>query len=98
MSYYFNKTFDYQRRIAMANLKIKVFKADTLEPKTTVTIPTAIIKVASKLIPKKAAVALQEKGIDLNEIVELSQNPDIAGTLVEIEEHEKNEKIVISIE
>ena len=82
----------------MANLKIKVFKADTLEPKTTITIPAAILKVASKAIPKKVAAALQEKGIELKEIVELSQNPDIAGTLVEIEEHEKNEKVVISIE
>ena len=82
----------------MPKLKIKVFKADTLEPKTTVTIPTAILKVASKALPKKIASALQEKGIELKEIVELSQNPDIVGTLVEIEEHEKNEKIVISIE
>ena len=82
----------------MAKFKIKVFKADTMEPKTTVTIPATILKVASKAIPKKVTAALQEKGIELKEIVELSQNPDIAGTLVEIEEHEKNEKIVISIE
>jgi len=82
----------------MVNFKIKIFKADTLEPKTTVTIPATILRVASKAIPKKIATVLQEKGIELKEIVELSKNPEIVGTLVEIEEHEKNEKIVISIE
>lgn len=80
----------------MASLKIRVFKGD--EPETTVTIPGAVLKLASKLIPKQAAAALQDKGIDLREIVALSQNPDVHGTLVEIEEHKKNERVVISFE
>ena len=57
-----------------------------------------MLKVSSKLMPKQAAAALQEKGIDLNQILELSHNEDLQGTLVEIEEHKKNEKIVIAIE
>ena len=56
------------------------------------------MKVASKLIPKQAASSLQEKGIDLDEIIRLSKNPDARGTLVEVEEHEKNERIVIALE
>ena len=36
------------------------------------------------------------KGIDLNEIIRVSENLDAHGTLVEVEEHKKNERIVIS--
>ncbi len=82
----------------MADLKIRVFEGDNAQPETTVTIPGAVLQVASKLIPKQAAAALQEKGIDLDELIKLSQNPDIHGTLVEIEEHRKNEKVVITLE
>ncbi len=82
----------------MADLKIRVFKNGGIEPATTVTIPGGVLKVASKLIPKQAARALQEKGIDLDEIINLSENPDAHGTLVEIEEHEKNEGVVIALE
>jgi hypothetical protein len=49
------------------------------------------------LIPKKAVAALQEEAIDL-ELIRLSKNPDIQGTLVEIEEHNEHEKIIISLE
>jgi hypothetical protein len=82
----------------MADLKIRVFKEGSSAPDTTVTIPGGILKIASKLIPKLAADALQEKGIDLAEIIKISENPDARGTLVEVEEHKKNERIVIALE
>jgi hypothetical protein len=82
----------------MADLKIRVFKTGKTQPETTVTIPGGVLKVASKLIPKQAAAALQEKGINLDELLKLSTNPEIKGTLVEVEEHNKNEKVVISLE
>lgn len=82
----------------MADLKIRIFKGGETEPETTVTIPGGVLKVASKLVPKIAAAALKEKGIDLNELIKLSANPDVHGTLVEIEEHKKNEKVVISLD
>jgi hypothetical protein len=41
---------------------------------------------------------LQDKGIDIGEIIRLSDNPDAKGTLVEIEEHKKNERVVIALE
>ena len=82
----------------MADLKIRVFKRGADDPKTTVTVPGGVLKVASKLIPKEAANALHSKEIDLGEIVKLSANPDGRGTLVEIEEHEKDEKVVIALE
>jgi len=82
----------------MANLKIRVFKGGETEPETTITIPGDVIKVASKLIPKRAATALQNKGIDLDEIIKLSTEPEIKGTLIEVEEHKESERIVISLE
>jgi hypothetical protein len=82
----------------MANLKIRIFKNSESDPTTTVTVPGGILKIASKLIPKKITATLQEKSIDIDEIIKLSENPDARGTLVEIEEHKKNEKIVIALE
>ena len=82
----------------MADLKIRVFKHGGSEPETTVTIPGGILNVASKLIPQKAVAALQAEGIDFDELIRLSKNQEVRGTLVEIEEHKKDEKIIISLE
>jgi len=49
-------------------------------------------------MPKQIAVSLEENGIDLNEIVELSEKSGIRGTLIEIEEHKKNKRFIIAIE
>ena len=82
----------------MTDLKIRVYKGGDAAPDTTVTVPGGVLKIASKLIPKQAREALQEKGIDLEEIIKLSENPEAHGTLVEVEEHKKNEKIVVALE
>lgn len=82
----------------MTDLKIRVFKGDDPEPDTTVTIPGDVLRIASRLVPKQAMDALQEKGIDLDEIISLSENPEARGTLVEVEEHKKNERVVIALE
>ena len=82
----------------MANLKIRIFESGGTQPDTTITIPLGILRFAKKVIPKQAISVMQREGIDIDEIFELSQKKDIKGTLVEIEEHKKNEKIIISIE
>ena len=82
----------------MADLKIKIFKSGATDPETTVTIPSGVLKMASKFIPKQAAAALQRRGINLDELVQLSQRPDTQGTLIEVEEPKKGERIVITIE
>ena len=82
----------------MLNLKIRVYKGNAADPTTTVTIPGGVLKIASKLVPKQAAASLQEKGIDFEEIINLAENPEARGTLVEVEEHQKNEKIIIALE
>ena len=82
----------------MTDLKIRVYKRGEAEPEATVTIPGGVLKVASKLVPKKTAAALQEKGVDLDELIKLAANPEVRGTIVEIEDHKDNEKVVISLE
>ena len=82
----------------MADLKIRIFKGCESSPETTVTIPGSLLKFASRLIPKQAAIALQEKGIDINEIVRLSENPEAKGIFIEVEEHKKNRRIIIALE
>ncbi|MGB6010153.1 MAG: hypothetical protein WBI57_02665 [Desulfobacterales bacterium] len=82
----------------MAKMKIRIFKNNGTTPDTTATIPLAIVKVASKLIPRKALSVLDDLGIDLDQLIEISKSEDALGTLAEIEEHKKNRKIVISIE
>lgn len=82
----------------MANLKIRTYKQGESEPKTTVTIPGGVLKIASKLIPKQAVEELHDKGIDLEELLKLSENPEAHGTLVEVEDHRKNERVVIALE
>ncbi len=79
-------------------MKIRIFKNNGTTPDTTATIPLAIVKVASKLIPRKALSVLDDLGINLDQLIEISKSEDALGTLAEIEEHKKNRKIVISIE
>jgi hypothetical protein len=82
----------------MADLKIRVYKGGAVEPDTTVTIPGSVLQLARRLIPKNTLQSLQQEGVDIDELIELTRKPDVQGTLVEVEEHNKNEKIVIAIE
>jgi len=81
----------------MVSLKIRVFKGNDKKPEITVIIPLGVLEIASKLIPKQAASVLDKKGIDINQILELSKK-NVKGTLIEIEEHKKKEKVIIAVE
>lgn len=82
----------------MRSLKIRIFKGSETAPETTCTVPVAVLRVAIKLVPKQALAVLHEKGIELEEIVRLSSDPDVHGTLLEVEDHKKAERVVISLE
>jgi len=64
----------------MADLKIRVFKGREAAPETTVTVPGSVLKIASNFIPRQAMAALQEKGIELREIIKLAENPEARAT------------------
>ena len=82
----------------MIKLCIKKFEQGNKKPLTTVSIPLAVIKMVKSLIPKKAKEELQKEGIDIKEIIKLSESPDFTGTVLEVGNHEKNEKVIISLE
>ncbi len=62
------------------------------------TIPLTIFKIVAKLMPKKALDALQQNDIDIEEIQKAADNPDIQGIILEVEEHTKGVRTIISIE
>lgn len=80
----------------MHTLKIRVFTGT--DPKTTVSIPLRFVKFASQLVPTRAREALRDEGIDLAEIVRMSEDPEVRGELVVVEDHAKGERTVVSIE
>jgi hypothetical protein len=82
----------------MSDVKIRVYRGDDQHLASTVTIPGGILKIAANLVPRKAVEALRGEGIELEELVNLSERPDAQGKLVEVEDHEKNERIVVSLE
>jgi hypothetical protein len=84
--------------IIMPDLKVRVFKGSDAQPTTTVTIPGGVLKIARNLVPQRALAALRDQGMDLDEIVRLSEQPEAKGKLVEIEDHNKGERVIISLE
>ena len=84
-----------------ASLKIRVYRRGNATPEKTITIPRKLVKVGSKfvkLLPKKAVEALSSKGIDIDELVALADDPDTHGTILEVEDHDEGKRIVISFE
>lgn len=82
----------------MSDVKIRVYRGDDQHLATTVTIPGGILRIAANLVPRRAVEALRDEGIELEEIVRLSENPEATGKLVEVEDHDKNERVVVSLE
>lgn len=82
----------------MTDLKIRVYRGDERHLATTVTIPGGILGIAVRLIPRRVLSALRDEGIEVDELVRLSNDPAARGDLVRIEDHDKNELVVISLE
>ena len=82
----------------MTKLCFKKFEQKNKKLLKTVSIPLTVLKMVKSLIPKKAKEELQKEGIDIQEIIKLSDSPDFSGTVLEVDNHEKNEKIIISLE
>jgi len=82
----------------MISLKIRIFENDEADPKTTISIPLGMLGFVSRLVPATLKESLAKKGIDVAAIGDVAKNDEIRGILVEIEEHKKGEKTVVSIE
>jgi hypothetical protein len=82
----------------MTDVKIRVYRGNDQHLATTVTIPGGILRIASNLIPRRAISALRIEGIEIDELIKLSQNPEVSGQLAQIEDHDKGERVVIALE
>ena len=82
----------------MIKLKIIKYKKNSDEPFKTVSVPLAVLKIFKNLIPNKVKEELNKEGIDIPEIIKLADSTEINGTILEVEDHEKDERVVISIE
>lgn len=82
----------------MSDLKVRVYKGGSADPSTTVTIPGGILRIAAKLIPRRALAAMESEGIDVKEIIRLSESPEAVGEIARVEDHEKGETVVLALE
>ncbi|HWA17795.1 MAG TPA: hypothetical protein VG757_02260 [Devosia sp.] len=82
----------------MSDVKVRVYRGDDQHLSSTVTIPGGILRIAANLVPRRAVEALRNEGVELEELVGLSERPEAQGKLVEVEDHDKNERIVVSLE
>jgi hypothetical protein len=82
----------------MSDVKVRVFRGDDQHLATTVTIPGTILRIAANHMPRLAKEAMHAEGIDFDEVVRLSENPEARGNILEVVDHDKNEKVVIALE
>jgi hypothetical protein len=81
-----------------SSLFIRVFENNEKKPTQTVTIPLGVLKLARNFIPNRAKAALDKEGIDLDQVMGLADQQEAPGVLLEVDDHKKKRRIVISIE
>ena len=81
-----------------SRLFIRVFEINEKKPAQTVTIPLGVLKLARSFIPNRAKAALEKEGIDLDQVMGLADQQEAPGVLLEVEDHKKKRRVVISIE
>jgi hypothetical protein len=82
----------------MAKLKIRIYKDDNIDPVQTISIPLSFLKLAIKLAPKKTKKLFEDKGLKLSTLADIVKKTDPKGVIAEVENHETNEKTIISVE
>ena len=80
----------------MANLKIEVYKTGQAEPETVVNIPLTFARMALKFMVEKAKSALEDEGINVEELAGLIEKEGVTGKLIELKK--EAERIVITVE
>ncbi len=79
----------------MANLKIEKFVGETHN--TTIKVPLLMLRVATKLLPKKTLTALEAKGIDVKQIFQAETSGGTYRKAIEVRERGINKKIILSV-
>lgn len=80
----------------MRCLVIRTFKTGVEKPKSVIRIPLAVARLAGKLVPRRAAEDLEQKGINIPEILRIIEQEKLEGTLIEI--RKGSESTSVSVE
>jgi hypothetical protein len=80
----------------MKNLRIENYKPGQKEPEKTVSVPLSSLGISLKLMPQKIKASLEAEGIDLTVCSDLTDEKNLRGVLIEIEN--PRERLVISTE
>lgn len=80
----------------MKSLKIEAFENGVKS--TTIKIPLTVLKIISKLFPKKYLTALEANSMNLEDLIAAATCPEVSGTIIEVDEYKDNERVVISVE
>jgi hypothetical protein len=78
-------------------LKIRVYQGDAAKPKVNISLPLSLVKVVTKILPKSAKIQLDEKNINLEEIL-AAIDENTGGKILEVHDEEDNEHVEIVIE
>ena len=82
----------------MKKLRIRTYSGNSESPDKTITVPMGMARIAAKLIPANISAKLAEKGVDIVALINAVKEEDVCGVLTEIDDHVKQEKIIVSIE
>lgn len=82
----------------VSSIIIREFEGERTSPTRTIRIPVKVFTVAASLVPHRVREELAKQGIDLDAIRQAASEISSPVTLVEVEEHEKQRRIVVSLE
>jgi hypothetical protein len=78
----------------MAKIRIEVFEKGA--PAATITVPTWVVRGASRILPKIVGKELRQQ-IDFEQLADLVKDPQASGVVLELEDHKDQERVVIYI-
>jgi len=82
----------------VTSIFIREYDGESTTPSRTIRIPVKVFTVAASLVPHRVREELAKQGIDLDGIRQAASEITSPVTLVEVEEHEKQRRIVVSLE
>ncbi len=78
------------------SVRIEVFEGDLNKPKVNVNIPFALAKIAHKIIPSATKFEMNGQSCDLDDIFDMVKE-GTEGTILEVDEPGKKERVIISV-
>ena len=79
-------------------LVIKQYSTAPKKPIKTITIPLSALKRFASLIPLKVKEELEKEGIDLQNIIKISESTKVKGELLALENHPDGQITTLSID